>query len=184
MISRLMAFDLDLSDQSNITFELLESDWSNLFDLDRQGLLTIRELPLKLPSMIELDLALRDTFVVDPCRKEEKLIVLIGELSSERDALIDQYEKQLANSQEHRLMTQKLATNKRKKQETLLIFFAFSLSTLIICLGIVSLLIVVCCRTKTNNNEQRRTLTPAIDESPHSFITDSNGKSSLLRSLR
>lgn len=181
---RLFAFDKDVSDQSNITFELLQSSYSHLFDLSSAGILTVKELPAKLPSIVELDYILQDQFLVNPCRKQDKLILLIGEISSDRDYLIDQYEKQLDNSQQHRLMTQKLANNKRKKQETLFIFLAFSLSTLIILIGIFSLLFLICCRKEKDQETIRRKSSSLIDErkqhSPHSFLTDSNGKSSLL----
>ena len=185
---RLFAFDKDISDQSNITFELLPSTYSDLFSLSSNGLLTVNDLPPKLPSIIELDYVLQDQFVFQPCRREDKLILLIGEISADKDYLIDQYEKQLENSQHHRLMTQKLANTKRKKQETLFIFLAFSLSTLIILIGIVSLLFLICCRKEKNGQSIRRKSSSLMDDSkqqsPHSFLTDSNGKSSLLPPLR
>jgi len=193
---RLFAFDKDISDQSNITFKLIPSTYSNIFKLNSNGLLTIDELPLKIPSIIELDYSLTDTFLPEPCIKQDKLIILIGDTSIDRDYLISEYEKQLETSQHHRLMTQKLANNKRKRQETIIIFLTFSLSTIIICLGIFSLLFLLCCRKQKKRNRERSITTkssslinPSLledskQQSPHSFITDSNGKSSLLPPLR
>jgi hypothetical protein len=193
---RLFAFDKDISDQSNITFKLLPSIYSNIFKLNSNGLLTIDELPLKIPSIIELDYSLTDTFLPQPCIKQDKLIILIGDSSIDRDYLINEYEKQLETSQHHRLMTQKLANNKRKRQEIIIIFLTFSLSTIIICLGIFSLLFLLCCRKQKKRNRERSITTkssslinPSLledskQQSPHSFITDCNGKSSLLPPLR
>lgn len=193
---RLFAYDKDISDQSNITFKFLPSEYSNIFKLNSNGLLIINELPLKLPSIIELDYTLTDTFLVEPCIKTEKLVLLIGKTIIDRDYLINEYEKQLETSQHHRLMTQKLANNKRKKQETIIIFLTFSLSTIIIFLGIFSLLFLICRRKNKRRHRQRSITTkssslinPSLledskQQSPHSFITDCNGKSSLLPSLR
>ena len=193
---RLFAYDDDISDQSNITFKLLPSTYSHIFKLNPNGLLTIDDLPSKAPSMIELDFSLADSFFPEPCIKQDKLTILIGETSNDRDHLINEYEKQLENSQNHRLMTQKLANNKRKRQETIVIFLTFSLSTLIIFVGIFSLLFFICCRKQKKRNRQRSITTkssslinPSLlddskQQSPHSFITDCNGKSSLLPPLR
>ncbi len=193
---RLFAFDKDISDQFNITFKLLSSTYSNLFQLKSNGLLTIDELPSKIPPIIELDYSLTDTFFPDPCIKQEKLIILIGDTTMDRDYLINEYERQLETSQHHRLMTQKLANNKRKRQETIIIFLTFSLSTIIIFVGIFSLLFLLCCRKQKKRNRERSITTkssslisPSLlddskQQSPHSFITDCNGKSSLLPTLR
>jgi hypothetical protein len=192
----LFAFDKDISDQTNITFKLLTSTYSNLFQLNSNGLLTINELPLIIPSIIELDYSLTDTFISEPCIKQDKLIILIGETNNDRENLIQEYEKQLETSQHHRLMTQKLANNKRKRQETIIIFLTFSLSTIIIFIGIFSLLFLLCCRKQKKRNRERSITTkssslisPSLledskQQSPHSFITDCNGKSSLLPPLR
>ncbi|CAF3388080.1 unnamed protein product [Rotaria socialis] len=193
---RLFAFDKDISDQSNITFNLLPSTYSSAFKLTTNGLLTIDDLPLKLPSIIELDYSLTDTFFPEPCIKQDKLIILIGDTSIDRDYLINEYEKQLETSQHQRLITQKLANNKRKKQETIILFLTFSLSTSVIFLGILCLLCLFCCRKQKRRNRQRSITTkssslinPSLledskQQSPHSFITDCNGKSSLLPPLR
>lgn len=193
---RLFAFDKDISDQSNITFRLLPSTYSKLFQINSNGLLTINELTLRIPSIIELDYSLTDAFAVDPCVKQEKLIVLLGDTTNDRDSLIHEYEKQLETSQDHRLMTQKLANNKRKRQETIIIFLTFSLSTIIIFVGIFSLLFLLCCRKQKRRSRERPTtikssslINPSLledskQQSPHSFITDCNGKSSLLPPLR
>ncbi|CAF3868015.1 unnamed protein product [Rotaria magnacalcarata] len=193
---RLFAFDKDISDQSNITFNLLPSTYSSAFKLTTNGLLTIDDLPLKLPSIIELDYSLTDTFFPEPCIKQDKLIILIGDTSIDRDYLINEYEKQLETSQHQRLITQKLANNKRKRQETIILFLTFSLSTSVIFLGILCLLCLFCCRKQKRRNRQRSITTkssslinPSLledskQQSPHSFITDCNGKSSLLPPLR
>lgn len=193
---RLFAFDKDISDQSNITFQLLPSIYSSMFKLSLNGLLTIDDLPSKIPSIIELDYSLTDTFFPEPCIKQDKLIVLIGDTSIDRDYLINEYEKQLETSQHQRLITQKLANNKRKKQETIILFLAFSLSTSVIFLGILCLLCFICCRKQNRRQRQRSATTkssslvnPSLledskQQSPHSFMTDCNGKSSLLPPLR
>jgi len=151
---------------------------------------------LKIPSIIELDYSLTDTFAFEPCIKQDKLIILIGDTNIDRENLIHEYEKQLETSQHHRLMTQKLANNKRKRQETIIIFLTFSLSTIIIFVGIFSLLFLLCCRKQKKRNRERSITTkssslisPSLledskQQSPHSFITDCNGKSSLLPPLR
>ena len=194
---RFFAFDKDVTDQSNVTFQLLASIYSSWFQLTSNGVLSIDELPATIPSIIELNYSLSDAFAGEPCVKHDKFIVLIGDLSTDREHLINEYEKQVETSQHHRWMTQKLANNKRKKQETLFIFFAFSLSTLIIFIGISTLLFLICCR-KGKRRERQRSITtkssslinPSLmddnskQQSPHSFITDCNGKSSLLPSLR
>ena len=193
---RLIAFDKDISDQSNITFQLLPSIYSNRFQLNSNGLLTISDLPLDLPSIIELDYSLTDTFKIQPCVKQEKLIILIGQTLMDRDNLIEKYQKQLQISHDHRLANQKLANYKRKKQETIIIFSTFSLSTILIFVGVFSLLFVICSR-KQKKRTRRRSITtkssslinPSLledskQQSPHSFITDCNGKSSLLPPLR
>ncbi|CAF1353273.1 unnamed protein product [Rotaria sordida] len=193
---RLFAYDKDISDQSNITFNLLSSKYSSIFKLNSNGLLTIDDLPLKIPSIIELDYSLTDRFFPEPCIKQGKLIILIGDTSIDRDYLINEYEKQLETSQHQRLMTQKLTNNKRKKQEIIIIFLTFSLSTLIIFLGVFCLLFLICCRKHKRRNRERSITTkssslinPSLledskQQSPHSFITDCNGKSSLLPPLR
>jgi len=193
---RLFAFDKDISDQTNITFTLLPSKYSDIFKLSSDGLLTIDELPVKIPSIIELDYSLTDTFLPEPCIKQDKLIILIGDTSIDRDYLVNEYEKQIETSQHHRLMTQKLANNKRKRQETIILFLTFSLSTIIIFIAIFSLLFLICCRKQTKRNRERSIKTkssslinPSLlddskQQSPHSFITDCNGKSSLLPILR
>ena len=193
---RLFAFDKDISDQSNITFNFLSSTYSNIFNLSSNGLLTIDELPLNIPSIIELDYSLTDTFSPEPCIKQDKLVLLIGDLSTDRDHLIHEYEKQLKTSQHHHLMTQKLANNKRKKQESLIIFLTFTFSILIIFIGIFSLLFLLCCRKQKRRKRQQSITTkssslinPSLlddskQQSPHSFITDCNGKSSFLPTLR
>jgi hypothetical protein len=150
---------------------------------------------LKIPSIIELDYSLTDTFLPEPCIKQDKLIILIGDTSNDRDYLINEYEKQLETSQHHRLMTQKLANTKRKRQETIILFLTFSFSALIIFIGIFSLLFLLCCRKRKHNRERSITtkssslINPSLlddskQQSPHSFITDCNGKSSLLPPLR
>ncbi|CAF1392822.1 unnamed protein product [Rotaria sp. Silwood1] len=193
---RLFAFDKDITDQSNITFNLLPSKYSYLFKLNSNGFLTIDDLPLKTPSIMELDYSLTDTFFPEPCIKQDKLIILIGDTSIDRDYLINEYEKQLESSQHQRSMIQRLANNKRKKQETIIILLTFSLSTLIICLGVLCLLFLLCCRKQKRRNRERSITTkssslinPSLlddskQQSPHSFITDCNGKSSLLPPLR
>jgi hypothetical protein len=194
---RLFAYDKDISDQSNITFKLLPSIYSNIFKLNSNGLLTIDDLPSKDPSIIELDYSLTDTFYPEPCIKQDKLIILIGDTTNDRDYLINQYEKQLETSQNHRLMTQKIANTKRKRQETIIIFLTFSFSALIIFIGLFSLVFLICCRKQKNQHLRKRSITtkssslinPSLlddskQQSPHSFITDCNGKSSLLPPLR
>ena len=194
---RLFAYDKDISDQSNITFKLLLSTYSNIFQLTSFGLLTIKEFPSKqLPSIIELDYSLTDTFLPESCIKQDKLIILIADTIIERDYLINEYEKQLETSQNHRLMIQKLSNNKRKRQETIIIFLTFSLSTLIIFIAIFSLLFLFCSRKQKRRQRERSITTkssslinPSLledgkQQSPHSFITDCNGKSSLLPQLR
>ncbi|CAF3910404.1 unnamed protein product [Adineta steineri] len=193
---RLFAFDKDISDQTNITFTLLPSTYSHIFNLNSNGLLTIEELPTKIPSIIILDYTLTDTFFPEPCIKQDKLVILIGDTPIDRDYLVNEYEKQLETSQHHRLMTQKLANNKRKRQETIIVFLTFSLSTIVIFIGIFSLLFLICCRKQKKRNRERSITTkssslinPSLlddskQQSPHSFITDCNGKSSLLPPLR
>ena len=193
---RLFAFDKDISDQSNITFQLLPSSYSNSFQLNSNGLLTINELPSNLPSIIELDYSLTDTFLIQPCVKQEKLIILIGDQSIDRDQLMEQYQKQLEISQDHRLINQKLENYRRKRQETIIIFSTFILSTILIFVGILSLLFLLCSRRHQNRTRRRRSIrtksssliNPSLledskQQSPHSFITDCNGKSSLLPPL-
>ncbi|CAF3295834.1 unnamed protein product, partial [Rotaria sp. Silwood2] len=171
------------------------SKYSSIFKINSNGFLTIDDLPLKIPSIIELDYSLTDTFFPEPCIKQDKLIVLIGDTSIDRDHLINEYEKQLETSQHQRLMTQKLANNKHKKQETIIFLLTFSLSTLIICIGVFCLFLI-CCRKQKRRNRERSIATkssslinPSLledskQQSPHSFITDCNGKSSLLPPLR
>ena len=192
---RLFAYDKDVSDQSNITFNLLPSIYSNIFKLHSTGLLTIDELPLEIPSIVELDYLLTDEFFPKPCIKQKKLIILIGNKSMDRDNLINQYEKQLETSRHHYFMIQNLEDQKRKKQETIIIFLTFSFSTLIISLSILSLLFLTCRRQRKERSRERSLTTkssslinPSLledskQQSPHSFITDCNGKSSLLPPL-
>lgn len=193
---RLYAFDKDITDQSNITFQLLPSSYSHSFQLNSNGLLIINELPSTLPSIVELDYSLTDTFPLQPCVKQDKLILLIGEQSIDREQLIEQYQKQVEISQDHRLMNQKLANYQRKRQETIIIFSTFILSTVLIFVGIFTLLFLLCSRRNQNRTRRRRSITtkssslinPSLLEdtkqpSPHSFITDCNGKSSLLPPL-
>ncbi|UJR34246.1 hypothetical protein I4U23_021650 [Adineta vaga] len=193
---RLYAFDKDISDQNNITFTLLSSKYSSKFHLNSNGLLTLEENLHENPSIIELDYTLTDSFVPEPCIKQDKLIILIGDTTLDRDRLVNDYEKQVETSQHHRLMTQKLANNKRKRQETIIVFLTFSLSTIVIFIGIFSLLFLLCCRKQNKKTRQRSITTkssslinPSLlddskQQSPHSFITDCNGKSSLLPTLR
>ena len=190
------AFDKDISDQFNITFELVPSLYSTNFHLTSTGLLKINELPLKLPSIIELDYLLKDTFTSEPCLTKDKFIILIGNKQTDRDRLIDEYNQQIQLSKQQYLITQKLSIQKRKKQETILMFLTFTISTLIIVIGLFTLLFIFCCRTKNKRNSQRSIATKSsslinpslLDDSkqpsPHSFITDLNGKSSLLPTLR
>ena len=86
---RLFAFVKDTSDQSNITFQLIPSIYSNLFQLNSNGLLTIFDLL----SIIELDYSLTDTFINQPYVKQDELILLIGQTLIDRDYLIQQYQK-------------------------------------------------------------------------------------------
>ena len=193
---RLYAFDKDISDQNNITFTLLPSRYSSKFHLNSNGFLTLEENLQDNPSIIELDYTLTDSFVSEPCIKQDKLIILIGDTTLDRDRLVNDYERQVETSQHHRLMTQKLANNKRKRQETIIVFLTFSLSTIVIFIGIFSLLFLICCRKQKKRSRQRSITTkssslinPSLlddskQQSPHSFITDCNGKSSLLPTLR
>lgn len=188
LVFRLFAFDQDISDQSNITFELISSSYSKHFHLAPNGILTLNELASKLPSMFELDFLLRDTFIDQPCQKEGKLVILIGETNSDRDELIQQYEKEYQYSRHHRFMPHHFSSSIKKKQETLFIILAFSLSTLVIFIGIFSLLYLICCRKEKKETSIRTKSSSLLDDSkqqsPHSFITDCNGKSSLLTPLR
>ena len=185
---RLQAFDDDVSDQSNIRFELVPSADSSGFHLSSDGVLTIKALPTKIPSMIELELLLRDRFVDRPCEKREKLLLLVGQTSNDRDELIHQYERDLQLSRPHHLIQQKFSSLKEKTSETLIIVLVFCSSILVICLGIVCLLYFLCCRREKRDDSLRTKSSSLLDESkqqsPHSFVTDLNGKSALLTPSR
>lgn len=185
---RLNAFDDDRSDQSNIRFDLISSSiYSKYFHLSSNGILTIVELPEKIPSTIEIEIRLRDQFVENPCEKREKLLLLFGQTSNDRQILLNQYEKDLQMSR-HDFIQKKFSSMNNSSFESFYLVLPFSLAVLVIFLGISCLLYLICCR-KTKRQESIRTKSSSlIDESkqqsPHSFITDVNGKSSLLKSLR
>lgn len=171
----LLAFDKDISDQSNIKFSLLSSTYSYLFNLNSNGLLILKELPLNIPSIIQLRFTLSDQFYRQPCVVQERLILIIGETL---DDCQDEYQKELNHLRKPRFVIQKFRNN-----EIIFIFLIISLSLSVIFVGILSLLFISCSRKRKRRESITTKSTYLINptllmddskrKSTHWFITNS-----------
>ena len=144
---QLSAFDDDVSDQSNIKFDLFPSASSYLFDLHSNGLLILKEFPLEIPEIIELKYSLSDQFFPQPCITEQKLILFIVEKCNHCHYLFNQYKNQFEKG--------KLIPEEKDQSRIYFISLILSSSTLIIFL-IVLYLIVTLCRQR---RDRRRSIT-------------------------
>lgn len=127
-------FDEDISDQENIYFQMSSSIYSNLFYLTSKGLLIVKDLPQKIPSLIQFSFTMSDQFFPKPCIQKEDFLIIICQTLEHCYFLLNQYEKSPKFFH--------FPTNQSNGVKTILILSLFVCCSLTICICMIYFLFI------------------------------------------